>query len=204
MSTFIEEREQRRDRQTFARYEAFCNGDAVMREIRHGDELSLGGDVEVEFDRLLAAVDDDVSPMPYRGMSAQQRSIIAAGIIRNAEIQETDRERVYALQREKSRLKSRKLYAQRCAAEGRDVRAYTKHARIPNETPDERKTRLHREDSRRRKGKTSETVRAYERLEGMKEAERRDRKREQDAASKRRQRAARKQAPSPSSQKGAA
>ncbi|MBX5249968.1 hypothetical protein HJC03_06075 [Rhizobium sp. NLR4b] len=175
----------------------------------HSDEPSTGDEYRSattnasELDELLASIDErPLEPIePKRPpMSEKRRELIAAKLIEIEQYRKDNRQSYL----EARRKQARKDYANERAAEGRCVRPYQKHECLPGESSCDRERRLHRERGRRRAGKDEHTIRSYVDLSGMTEKEKRIRKRQQDAESKRRRRVADKAAKHAAAKTGAA
>ncbi|MBX5282170.1 hypothetical protein HJB90_14350 [Rhizobium sp. NLR10a] len=159
------------------------------------DEPITGDDIRSvttsisELDELLPSIDEgSFQPIaPKRPpISEKLREQIAAKLTEFEQYRKDNRQSYL----EARRKQARQDYANERAAEGRCVRPYRKHECLPGESPSDRERRLHRERGRRRAGKDETNTRNYLHLTGMTEAEKKERKRQQDAESKKRQRAA--------------
>ncbi|WP_416064985.1 hypothetical protein ACK9YZ_20415 [Rhizobium sp. ZK1] len=160
----------------------------------HSDEPGTGDEIRSttnvsELDELLASIDGrPLEPIePKRPPMSEKRRELIAAKLNEIEQYRKDNRQSYL---EAKRKQARQDYANERAAEGRYVRPYQKHECLPGESSSDRERRLHRERSRRRTGKDEHTIRSYVDLSGMTEEEKRIRKRQQDAESKQRRRAA--------------
>ena len=186
------------DRSSFPYIEADEEERRILRNLEdhYSDDLVSENDLVASHGNLdavhalLATIDDDSEET---NTACEERSPINPPLLAliRAKISaiEEDREKNRPSYLEAKRKEARKEYAQARAKEGRSVRRYEHHPFIEGETADERERRLRRSAYRRRAGKNDSTVRKYMTLAGLSEDERKERKRQQDAASKKRQRA---------------